>query len=75
MPWRREEVAPYVYDDVYVASTEVTGYYTSRSRTPEEMEEANARARRINQQRDEEVRERAMKRVRQQEMKDALART
>jgi hypothetical protein len=37
MPWQREEVAPYCYENVYRASSTEKVYYSTVQRTREEM--------------------------------------
>lgn len=38
MPWRREEVAPYCYEDRYIPDTHEKFYYSWVERTPEERD-------------------------------------
>ncbi len=38
MPWRREEVAPYHYEQVYIPDSTEQFYYSRVERTAEEME-------------------------------------
>ena len=39
MPWRREEVAPYCYEDRYIPDTHEKFYYSWVERTPQERDE------------------------------------
>lgn len=39
MPWRREEVAPYCYEDRYIPDTHEKIYYSWVERTPQERDE------------------------------------
>lgn len=39
MPWVREEVAPYCYENVYQPSCTEQFYYSTFKRTPDEMNE------------------------------------
>jgi hypothetical protein len=64
MPWRREETAPYFYEDVYTPSETERTPYGEGPRTIKEMDEAFNRAMAGKEARERRAREEAQERAR-----------